>query len=80
MRENGVEIGREGVGRWERRKFEKLKRKEKIDGIWWDRTLGVVDGREYGSTIISGKGVPRKTFVLSKSANEPKIGRSRHRL
>lgn len=39
--ETAVGDGREGRGMWERRKFDKLKRKKKIDVIRWER-----DGRK----------------------------------
>ena len=32
----GVAYEREGCGRWENRKFDQLKRKEKIDAIRWE--------------------------------------------
>ena len=36
VEEKGLEDGRDGGGIWERRKLEKLKRKDKIDGIRWE--------------------------------------------
>ena len=40
----GVEDGREWGGRWDRRKFKKLKRKENIYAIRWEMGDGRLEG------------------------------------
>ena len=52
----GVEDGRELDGRWERRLFDKLKRKKKIDAMGWQKggaAAAAGDGREYPLSAFS---------------------------